>query len=297
VIRCQGLSVFGYSQDVQYGKLYHSILATNGTISNTELLTFTPGCYNDCPKFSSVYDSYGGYVYLKITLADNPDVVDAFSINQYDALKTVWPNNERGILFYANGTAYFLRDNTANFINSYSVESWNAYTLTSSVIASITNSSYSIYRAAFSKTTLYALDRDNEVLLVWPFTSTPNNKITAIPLRRSNVWVNSIQALQYSFVDSCLYGIDKSGSAWMIDVNSGSVSAEVNPQWPNLNSIVDGIQLAVDPVNSQGFYYLGYDTSINSYQLVSCSKKAISSIPLRNALFGLQWIGLTNFYI
>jgi len=241
-----------------------------------------------------VYDPYGGYVYLKVTFADSPDVVDAFAINRDDALKTTLPNNEKGISFYGNGTAYFLRDNSANFTNSYSVETWNAYTLTSSVIASVTNISYSFYRVAFSKTTLYALDRDNEVLVVWPFTEIPSNKITTVSIRKSNVWINSIQSLQWSSPDEYLYGIDKTGAAWSIDVR-GSVDTEVQSQWPTFNSLVDGIQLVVDPNMSEGLYYVGYNAEINNYQLINSYRRGVLSHPIRNGTYELQWIGLTNF--
>jgi len=284
------LSIIGYSQDVHYSKLYHSVLSSNAVISSMDLITFAPGCHNDCPKFFTVYDPYGHRVYLKITIGDNTDIVGAFAISSTNSKVIHYPVNSKALWFYGNGTAFLLQDNSTIQTNSYAIYNWMVYTNKTVLVKSQQNTPYSFYRVCLTQDTLYAVDRDKALLIIWPYTST----ITTLPLSQNNLWVNSIESLCWSKFDNALYSLHRNGSVYQISTSNGHCTLINPPQWPTLHAISAESQLVIDQ-NTGDMYYMGFDTSINAYRLIIDTKHAISSTPIQNALYGLQLVGLTPF--
>jgi len=275
---------------MHYGKLYHALITTDAKIYNMDLLTFVPGCKNDCPKFYSVYDAYAGIVYLKITVGQSLDVVDAFAISGSNVKVVKFPPNVTNMSFYGNGTAYYLQDNSNINSNSYAIYSWNAYTNTSVVVSSTSNTPHSFYKTCFNKGTLYALDRDKAQLIIWQ-----NSQIKTVQLSRNNLWVNSIESLSWNteILDNSLYAVDRAGSLWEISL-LGYCTARNTPQWPTVKSINADSQLVTDSRGNK--YYVGYDKSVNAYHLVIIdSSRYITSTDIYNGVNGLQWVGLTDY--
>jgi len=295
------LCVIGYSQDVHYSKLYRANLLPTGVIADMDLLSFAPGCHDDCGYFSSVYDVVGKTTYFKITFGQSPEIVNSFALVVHDSLAVSLPENYTAMTFTGNGTALYLHDNSDLDPHAYSIFNWNAYNDSSVPWVSRIATPYSFYRSCFAPatpspivTTLYALDRNKASLIAWSFTGA-NSSVNAFPLNQNSQWVNSIESLAWSVVDGILYALDRNGSVWSISSN-GQTNVVVPAQYPAVRSTVASNQLAIHPTTGN-IYYVGYDITLNSYMLVTVSKggKDFSTVPLHNALLGLEWIGLTLF--
>jgi len=295
------LSVIGYSQDVHYSKLYRASLLPTGVVVDMELLSFAPGCHDDCGYFSSVYDVAGKTTYFKITYGESPEIVNSFALVVHDSLAVSLPENYTAMAFTGNGTALYLQDNSDLDQNAYSIFMWNAYNDSSVPWVSRITTPYSFYRSCFapatpspSVTTLYALDRDKASLIAWTFTGV-NSSVKAYPLDQNSQWVHSIESLAWSLVEGTLYALDRNGSVWGISLN-GKTYVVVPAQYPTVRSHVASNQLAIHPTKGY-IYYVGYDITLNSYMLVTAGRggKDLNTIPLHNALLGLEWIGLTLF--
>jgi len=286
------LSIFGYSQEEQYGKIYHATLNYNGQISNKKLLTFVPGCHNDCPKFFSVYDTYGQIVYFVVSMVDSPGVVrNAFTISTTNSKLSPFPNNVITMSFYGNGTAYYVQDNSNFSSNSYSLYSWDAYTNASTLVNSQNNIKNSIHKACIKGTTVYGLDRDHGSLIIWT-----GSTYQAVSLSGQNnfpIWVNSLESVVCNnLVSSDLVGLDRNGTIWEISA-SGAVHAFNSPQWPSEHTINSENQLVIDTRSSIA-YYVGYDQTVNTYRLVAANITP-GTTDISNGGNEIQWIGLTSY--
>jgi len=294
VINCEILSVIGYSQDVHYSKIYRAELLPNGTITAMQLLSFAPGCHDDCPNFYSVFDPYGLTVYLRTTFGSSPDIVNAFAIMQHDSLAVDFPENVTAMFFIGNGTAYYLQDNSNSTTNSYTIMNWNAYNDTSVFVASLPTTPYSFYRACFFQNTLYAIDRDQTTLITWQFSSFQNSTVTTQKIIATPQWVNTIESLSWyndGHKVAAVLLLDRNGTVWTIESFDGHPKPFMGPYWPAFKSHAAANQLVVSPF-SMSIYYIGYDVSLNSYVMFTGSN---SPTPLQGGLYGLQWICLTSF--
>jgi len=231
------------------------------------LLTFVPGCHNNCPKFSSVYDSYGENVYLIVTSGETSgerisDLVEAFAINDIKSMPIKFPLNVTAMSFYGNGTAYYLKDNSNLNSNSYAIYTWNAYTNTTVLKQTLSNTPYRFYRTCFQGSTLYALDRDNAELIIWQ-----NSSLKTIKLSKNNLWVNSIETLNFGAQDLYLYALDRNGTVWNINYVSGTCSSLNHPIWPAVHSTNSASQIVIDRRGVK--YFVGYDKTANVYRLAT----------------------------
>jgi len=286
------LSLFGYSQEVQYGKVYHANLDYNGHISNMNLLTFVPGCHNDCPRFFSVYDNFGQIIYFVVSMVESPGVVyNAFAISTTKSKQSPFPPRVITMSFSGNGTAYYVQDNSNFSSNSYSLYSWNAYTNTSTLVNAQNNLQNSIYKACIKGTTVYALDRDHASLITW--TGSSFKAVSLSGEKNLPLLVNSLESVACNNLDtSVLVGLDRNGTIWEIS-STGSVHAFNSPQWPGVHSINADNQLVIDTRSSIASY-VGYDRTFNIYRLVIANINP-GTIDISNGGNEIQWIGLTSF--
>jgi hypothetical protein len=285
------LSVIGYSQDVHYSKLFQSKLWPNATLSAMNLISFAPGCHNDCPHFSTTYDPYGKIVYLIIRYRGA--ITSAFAISHTETTPITYPTNATAMFFYGNGTAYYLQDNSTiqnNISNIYSIYNWNSSTGSSVLVQSLIGTPYTFYRISLTQDTLYALDRDKALLIIWPYGS----NLMTVP-SNNNLWINTIESICWSKFDSALYALDRTGSVCQINLSNGRCSSVIPPQWLAVHSSSAESQLVID--NSGTQYYVGYDRTIYAYRLIVADTKHddCSSTPISIGVNGLQWIGLTQF--
>jgi len=292
-------SIFGYLQDEHYGKIYHAFLSpTNAKLSGMELLSFVPGCHNDCPRFSSFYDPYGEFVYFKVSTDQKPGNVEAFAINNIKSMPIKFPPNVTTMSFYGNGTAYYLKDNSNSTSNSYAIYQWNAYTNASTIQRSVTNIANRFYRSCLVGSTLYALDRDKAQLIIWESASI----FLTLKLNQNNLWVNNIESLNYGYEGEerktfFLYALDRNGTIWNINVILGFCVAINNPAFSaSIHSTNSANQLVIDSREQK--YFVGFDKSTNAYRLATVDKYGYTVlVDLENTINGLQWIGLTQTYL
>jgi hypothetical protein len=282
-------SIFGYLQDEHYGKIYHAFLTPNAQLTSMKLLTFVPGCHNNCPKFSSVYDSYGGYAYLIVSVGETSDIVGVYAVNKIKTMPIKFPPNVTALSFYGNGTAYLLKDNSNINSNSYAIYTWNTYTNTTVLKQSLSNIPYRFYRSCFLGSTLYALDRNSASLIIWQGSS-----LKSIKLSKNNLWVNSIETLNWGYQDIYLYALDRNGTVWYINYLLGICTSLNFPVWPAVHSTNSPNQIVIDKRAIK--YFVGYDKTANVYRLANVDGGYSTLTDLQNGVNGLQWIGLTETY-
>jgi len=253
------LSLIGYSQDVHYSKLYRASLLPTGVVSDMQLLSFAPGCHDDCAYFSSVYDVVGKTAYFKITFGQSPEIVNSLALVVHDSLAVSLPENYTAMTFTGNGTALYLQDNSDLDQNAYSIFVWNAYNDSSVPWVSRIATPYSFYRSCFAPatpspgdTTLYALDRDNASLIAWTFTGA-SSSVKAFPLDQNSQWVHLIESMAWNIADGALYALDRNGSVWGISPN-GKTSVVSPAQYPAVKSNVASNQLAIHPTTGIIYY-------------------------------------------
>jgi len=228
-----------------------------------------------------------------MTYGVSPDVVDAFAVMEHESMVVDYPENATAMFFFGNGTAYYLQANVTLDSNSYAIMIWNAYNDTQLQMTAQTTT-HTFYRSCFSRINFYALDRENDVLIIWPLSS--NSQMKVIPLSKNDQWVNTIESISWSYdqYDSHIYALDRNGTVWSIQIETGECDIVLSPKWPGFRSNVAANQLVFSPYTGN-IYYLGYDVRIDSYVLVTYDGLESNVVTLHNALHGLQWIGLTMF--
>jgi len=280
--------IFGYSQGDLVGKLYQNVMTTSGNMTQSQFVSYTVGCFNNCPSFSSVSNIDDGTVYLVVGDGLGNDTYYRIDVRFKIEQITVFPNI-LNILFNFD-SATILTYGNLDKTGGYAIKTWRFLEREPSTIASINNATWTIHRSAFDgKNTLYSIDQYSSVLTIWDYS---RKQVSHLQLQvPSGIWVYNLVDLKYSTGTRQLYGLDRNCSVWQVDVFRGNCTKFISPNWQRQSVLVGGIQMVIDD-SAFMMYFVGYNNGSYVLATVDLFRISLHQTPLSNAGTDLQWLGM-----